>query len=1255
MNRTCIHLILALLFTVTLHAQTPVSGYILSNTTWTQANSPYLVTGNILVNSGVTLTIEPGVVVKFDTTRSLQVDGELIAIGNEQNRIVFTASDPTPVKGSWGRIQFSNTSVDAVFDTAGEYVSGSVLKYCDVSYGGGIAGDVTLYCDTAAPYFSNCRISECLKHAIRFVQAVGWVDSSSIRNCGGSAIEYSNPIPGALIVKNDTIENNAGGIGRVAPGQFTSIMVQNSVFTNTGNAISDLPSSTSVILENNFFTSNNRAVNVTCVTTSSVSNNTFTENWSAMRGNLGANATISGNIFKDNIKSVLGAPNCHGNLWMVNATVSDNYFENNHGAIYIGAGYSVIQNNIFRKNHFFDGYCAAPFGFTDYYYEFITIGGNGLILNNIIDSTISTTNLPLIKLQGRWKIANNTITNNTHAQITCSGETIICNNRLLNNSGSLISSSGSSGGTYIHDNEFRNNAGSGSMIAASSKNLVINNNEFIDNASSGTSAVNSISGDSARVTFNRFTGNSCSGTGAVVSISGGSADFSSNNFTGNSNSGTSGLVSISGTSPKVTNNRFTGNVILGGGTVTSISNTYAHVHNNDFQGNSGLSCLRVNGNVLPLIEQNNFLDPGIQYEVENLIPFGPGANFNLANNYWGTTNTAHIDSVIKDYFDDANLSVVFYLPILTSPAFIDTSSTSPCTSTICSLAVSGTTVNPSCYGSANGSISTTVSNGTSPYTYLWSTGGTTQNPANLTGGTYTVTITDANFCSAAQSFTLTQPAAPLTIASAVVSDANCNLGGVINMAVGGGTSPYTYEWNDGITTEDRNSLATGTYTVTVTDNNGCTASQSFTIGQVYGPVIHGTVINASCFGWCNGAIDLSVAGTAPFTYDWGAGAGSNEDTTGLCPGTYSVTVADSNNCGIAASFTVTEPAELTAATSITGDISCSGYSDGAAVAVASGGTAPYTFLWTDGQTTDTATGLSAGSYPVVVTDALGCTASTYVAIPDGYRVFVGVIVGLSTAVVNQNAAYSVNANPNYTYSWTVTNGILISGQGTNGIEVAWTSAGTGEVQLIAQDQGCADTVTKSIAVTDTTRNCSALFYLYPDTIPHSYFAINTASGIPQLSYSWNWGDGSATDTAAYPSHTYTAPGYYTICLTVADSSGCTDTYCHPYYLLKDEGESAMIQVNVYPPSYVGVQDNPLDDVALYPNPTQNSFIITASITQHATLTLFDALGKQLSQQTAQPHELTSGVTIDMLHRQNGLYYLTLGTAQGSRVMKVVKY
>src|SRR5437762_3547448 len=99
--------------------QTNVSGFISANTTWTVAGAPYIIRGNTLLSHGFTLTIDPGVVVKFDSSKTLQIDGELIAIGAAQNRIIFTSNKATPAAGDWGEIHFSSTAVNATFDGNG--------------------------------------------------------------------------------------------------------------------------------------------------------------------------------------------------------------------------------------------------------------------------------------------------------------------------------------------------------------------------------------------------------------------------------------------------------------------------------------------------------------------------------------------------------------------------------------------------------------------------------------------------------------------------------------------------------------------------------------------------------------------------------------------------------------------------------------------------------------------------------------------------------------------------------------------------------------------------------------------------------------------------------------------------------------------------------------------------------------------------------------------------------------------------------
>src|SRR5678816_495814 len=161
----------------------------------------------------------------------------------------------------------------------------------------------------------------------------------------------------------------------------------------------------------------------------------------------------------------------------------------------------------------------------------------------------------------------------------------------------------------------------------------------------------------------------------------------------------------------------------------------------------------------------------------------------------------------------------------------------------------------------------TVSNGTAPYTYLWSNGAITEDISGLTAGTYTVTVTDANGCSTSSTSIVATVNSPITI-TPVVTNTICTASiGAINITVSNGTAPYTYQWSNGATTEDISGLAAGTYTVIVTDANGCnTTSTSIIIADnspiTVIPVVTNTICTASL-----GAINITVSnGTAPYTY-----------------------------------------------------------------------------------------------------------------------------------------------------------------------------------------------------------------------------------------------------------------------------------------------------------------------------------------------------------------------------------------------------
>ena len=135
-------------------------GHINLDTEWTLANSAYLVTGNLLVVSGVTLTIDPGVLVQFATNRGMQVNGTLIALGTATQPITFTSAQPAPAAGNWASIIFASGSVGATLDGNGNYLSGSTLQYVAIQYAGGNGATAALKIGGTGPYLANLSVSD---------------------------------------------------------------------------------------------------------------------------------------------------------------------------------------------------------------------------------------------------------------------------------------------------------------------------------------------------------------------------------------------------------------------------------------------------------------------------------------------------------------------------------------------------------------------------------------------------------------------------------------------------------------------------------------------------------------------------------------------------------------------------------------------------------------------------------------------------------------------------------------------------------------------------------------------------------------------------------------------------------------------------------------------------------------------------------------------------------------------------------------
>ena len=290
-----------------------------------------------------------------------------------------------------------------------------------------------------------------------------------------------------------------------------------------------------------------------------------------------------------------------------------------------------------------------------------------------------------------------------------------------------------------------------------------------------------------------------------------------------------------------------------------------------------------------------------------------------------------------------------------------------------------------CFGNATGQATVSPSEGTAPYTFLWDNNETTATATALNAGVHNVTVTDANNCTTSCSVTINQPNAELACSAVQDIAVDCfgNATGQATVSPSEGTAPYTFLWDNNETTATATALDAGIHNITVTDANNCTTSCSVTINQPNAELACSAVqdIAVDCFGNATGQATVSPSeGTAPYTFLWD----NNETTataTALNAGVHNVTVTDANNCTTSCSVTINQPnAELACSAIEDIAVDCFGNATGQATVSPSEGTAPYTFLWDNNETTATATTLNAGIHNVTVTDVNNCTTSCSVTI-----------------------------------------------------------------------------------------------------------------------------------------------------------------------------------------------------------------------------------------------------------------------------------
>lgn len=525
----------------------------------------------------------------------------------------------------------------------------------------------------------------------------------------------------------------------------------------------------------------------------------------------------------------------------------------------------------------------------------------------------------------------------------------------------------------------------------------------------------------------------------------------------------------------------------------------------------------------------------------------------------------------------------------------------------------------SCTGDTTGAIDLTITGGTAPYLFNWSTGATTEDLDSLLSGSYCVTVTDSNACEVTLCDTIEEPfftipvdtfticagdsvqlqvntnittinwapsgtlsndtiqnpfASPTSTTTYIVStvgtacttmdsivvivdslsinlvsvDPLCNgdTTGTISSVAGGN---YTYQWNTGDTTANLINLGAGVYQLTVS-SGACQDTLSTVLNEPTAIALTlANSTNPSCNGDSTGAIVINnTGGTTPYTYLW-SNTATTQDLDSLPAGGYSLTLTDNNNCTASLSAVLTEPSAINIAYNTT-NVSCGGSNDGTATVTPTGGTPGYTYLWdvtANNQTTATATNLASSTYSVTVTDLAGCEAEAngiFVnpGIPvDSNDVPLVILTDLVDCALNPIGAMEINTPNNYSYLWS---------NGATSRSVTGLAAGTYSV-TVANALGCTHVQTGVIKspLVPTINPFIANIGQITTTIT-SGTAVNINGGNDQSfqGVTYLWSSPSTSVTFATPTaHATTAvsgeTGAYVLTLTAtaSDSTACQDT------------------------------------------------------------------------------------------------------------------
>ena len=538
--------------------------------------------------------------------------------------------------------------------------------------------------------------------------------------------------------------------------------------------------------------------------------------------------------------------------------------------------------------------------------------------------------------------------------------------------------------------------------------------------------------------------------------------------------------------------------------------------------------------------------------------------------------------------------------------------------------------------SQQGAINLSVSGGTGAYSYSWSPGGaTTQDISGLTVGSYAVTVTDAQSCSATFNATVANNSYTLGVSVATSSVTNCTSpNGSATATVSGATGGISYAWNpstfgSGATISN---IPSGSFAVIATDANGCTGTGSASVSNSAGVNASvGSLTNVSCNGGANGAIAISaIGGTAPITYNWSdqGFATSIATRTNLTAQSYTITVADAAGCSVVLGpITLTQPAALVVSLGTSNNATCSAVNNGSILMNVTGGTPNYTYSWSNSSSTsEDLSGLGAGTYQLTVTDANSCPSvqGPSVTITQPSAVVVSISAGSSSVSCFGLADGAINMNVSggqspYTYSWTNTTAttedlsFLAAGTYTLTATDASGCSGTGAAVVVAD----ALAISTSISSTPASNSASS----------DGTATVVATGGTGSFSYSWDDGNNQTSATAVA-----LTSGNYTVEIT--DGNGCSAIDV----IFVDFG-SAITELS-------------LNDLNIYPNPTDKNIVVSFELndTRDIKISFYSTIGNLILSETANVNALYFK-SFDVSTLSTGVYFIEISGEEGKVVKK----